>query len=218
MRDKERAAVYQEQMEDMLNGGVASNLDPSEIKECQGPVHYISHYEVINLKSSSTPVRIVFNSSAKFNGLSLEVHWVKGLDLMNNMLGIILRFREGRITMAGNIRKMYHSMHMSLLDHHTNRFFISFLMEVDREPDKYMMNRVSFGDKPAGSIATLALRKTAEEFKEQYPRAAEVILTNTYVDDMLDNFDHTQEALQTTISWIWWIFNEGVDKKYAQRK
>ena len=71
-------------------------------------------------------------------------------------------------------------------------------MEIDREPDIYMMNRVSFGDKPAGSIATLALRKTAEEFKERYPRAAEVLLTNTYVDDMLDSFDHTQEVIQTT--------------------
>ena len=82
-------------MEDMLNRGVASKLDPSEIKEYQGPVHYISHREVINSKSSSTSVRIVFYSSAKFNGLSLNGHWIKGPDLMNNMLGIILRFREG---------------------------------------------------------------------------------------------------------------------------
>ena len=196
MRDKERAAVYQEQMEDMLNRGVASKLDPSEIAAYQGPVQYISHHEVINSKSSSTPVRIVFNSSAKFNGLSLNDHWAKRPDLMNNMLGIILRFREGQIAMAGDIKKMYHSIHMSLLDQHTHRFLWR-NMEVDREPDKYMMNRVSFGDKPAGSIATLALRKTAEEFKEQYPRAAEVILTNTYVDDMLDSFIHAPEALQT---------------------
>ena len=120
MRDKKRAVVYQEQMEDMLNRGVASKLNHSELKEYQGPVQYISHHEVINSKSSSTPVRIVFNSSAKFNGLSLNDYWVKGPDLMNNMLGIILRFREGQFALAGDIKKMYHSIHMSLLDQHTH--------------------------------------------------------------------------------------------------
>lgn len=195
-RDKERAAVYQEQMEDMLTRGVASKLTAAEIQEYQGPVQYISHHEVINPKSTSTPVRIVFNSSAKFNGFSLNDHWVKGPDLMSNMLGIILRFREGRIAMAGDIKKMYHSIHISTLDQHTHRFLWRD-MEVDREPDVYIMKRVSFGDKPAGAIATLALRKTAEEYKSTHPRAAEVILTNTYVDDLLDSFKDTPVATET---------------------
>ena len=36
-----------------------------------------------------------------------------------------------------------------------------------RRPDVYKITRVSFGDKPAGSIAALALRKTAQMSEEE---------------------------------------------------
>ena len=45
------------------------------------------------------------------------------------------------------------------------------------------MTSVSFGDKPAGNIATVALRKTAELQKNEFPIAANEILNSTYVDD-----------------------------------
>ena len=35
-------------------------------------------------------------------------------------------------------------------------------MDVAKEPDKYVITAVSFGDRPAGNIATMALRKSAE--------------------------------------------------------
>ena len=57
----------------------------------------------------------------------------------------------------------------------------------NRRPDIYMMTSVSFGDKPAGAIASLALRKTAEYSSSEYPAAAKMIIKNTYVDDILDS-------------------------------
>ena len=38
-------------------------------------------------------------------------------------------------------------------------------LDITREPDTYVMNTVSFGDKPAGTITTVALRKAAEMMK-----------------------------------------------------
>ena len=192
-RDQERSEVYQEQIEDMVTRDVARQLSAKIMDEYNGPVHYISHHEVIKAESTSTPCRIVFNSSAKCNGYSLNDYWAKGPDLMNSMLGILLRFREGQIALVGDIRKMYHSVHLSLLDQHTHRFLWRNL-EVEREPDTYAMTRVCFGDKPAGAIATVALRKTVEEYKDQYPRAVDVILKNTYVDDIIDSFEDVTEA------------------------
>ena len=55
---------------------------------------------------------------------------------------------------------------------------------------------MSFADKLAGNIVNVALRKTAHEGKHIYPRAAEVILKNTYVDDMLDSFTSLDEVIQ----------------------
>ena len=65
---------------------------------------------------------------------------------------------------------MYHSVSISKLDQHTHRFLWRD-MEVDRDPDIYVLKKVSFGDRPGGNIATLALRKTAEEGKDLYPSA-----------------------------------------------
>ena len=41
---------------------------------------------------------------------------MKGTSLINNLAGILLRFREDYIGMAGDIQKMYHAIRISELD------------------------------------------------------------------------------------------------------
>ena len=67
-------------------------------------------------------------------------------------------------------------------------------MDVAKEPDTYVITAVSFGDRPAGNIATMALRKTAEMEIENYPSAAAMIIKNTYVDDVVDSVKSVEEA------------------------
>ena len=143
------------------------------------------------------PCRSVFNSSAKFQGYTLNEYWAKGPDLLNNLLAVLVRFRENRIAISGNIRKMYYAVKIDSIDQHTHRFLWR-NMEIEREPDVYVITSVSFGDKPAGNIATLALRKTAEMGKETYPKAANVIQNSTYVDDEIDSVDSLNEAKELT--------------------
>ena len=187
LKNKPHAETYQSQISDMLERNVARKLSNDEVFNYTGPVHYISHHEVLKKDSLSTPCRIVFNSSAKFHGYSLNDCWAKGPDVINDMLGILLRFREGQFALAGDIKKMYHSVHLSVLDMHTHRFLWRDL-DVSRNPDTYVMTRVSFGDKPAGAIATVALRRTALEHAESSPKAANAIINNSYIDDILDSF------------------------------
>ena len=110
--DEAQFKKYAEQIDDMISRGVARKLTRKELDEYTGPVHYLSHHEVIKPESTSTPCRIVFNSSAKCNGQSLNDYWAKGPDLMNNLLGIMIRLREGQVAFAGDIRKMYHAIKM----------------------------------------------------------------------------------------------------------
>ena len=71
-------------------------------------------------------------------------------------------------------------------------------METTREPDIYVIQRVSFGDKPSGVIATVALRKTTEMGKDQFPEASQVILNNTYMDDIIESVNNREKAKQIT--------------------
>ena len=207
LKNQSHADTYQAQIVDMIERNVARKLSKEEIDKYDGPVQYISHHEVLKKDSVSTPCRIVFNSSAKHNGYSLNDYWAKGPDVINNMLGILLRFREGQFALAGDIRKMYHSVYLSTLDSHTHRFLWRDL-DTTKDPDTYIMTRVSFGDKPAGTIATVALRKTAQEHSQMYPTAASSIVQNSYIDDILDSFDDANE-LSETASNIEWILSTG---------
>ena len=146
--------MYAEQINDMIERGVARKLTKEELDEYTGPVHYLSHHEVMKPESTSTPCRIVFNSSAKCNGHSVNDYWKKGPDLINNLLGIMIRLREGQVAFAGDIRKMYHAIKMSLVDQHKHRFL--WRNEETDEPSTYVITSVSFGDKPSGNIATVA--------------------------------------------------------------
>ena len=56
------------------------------------------------------------------------------------------------------------------------------------------MTSVSFGDKPAGNIAMAALHKTAEMGRDKFPEAADTVVNNTYIGDMIDSFNSIELA------------------------
>ena len=113
----------------------------------------------------------------------LNEYWAKGRDLLNSLLGIIIRFRENEIAFIGDIKKMYHTVRTGVIEQHTHRFHWRD-MDITREPDTHVIQRISFGDKPSGTIATVAVQKTAEMAIENYPRASELLINNTYMDDI----------------------------------
>ena len=50
-------------MKKYIDRGVIVRIPPEELREWKGPVNYVSHHAVHKPESSSTPVRIVMNSS-----------------------------------------------------------------------------------------------------------------------------------------------------------
>ena len=57
-------------------------------------------------------------------------------------------------------------------------------MDITREPDTHVIQRISYGDKPSETIATVALQKTAGMAIENYRRASELLINNTYMDNI----------------------------------
>lgn len=189
--------MYCKQINDMIDRGAARKLSEKEMNNYGGPVFYISHHEVLKPESKSTPCRIVFNSSANYRGHILNDYYAKGPDMLNNLVGVLLRFREKSVAMIGDIGKMYHSIDIPLLDQMTHRFLWREL-NVEKQPDTYVMTSVNMGDRPSGTMAMVALRKTAEMSKTKFPRSSETILTNSYMDDIPESTDTIQDAMRIT--------------------
>ena len=82
----------------------------------------MAHHAVVRPEKKTTPIRIVFNSSASFNGHTLNDYWFKGPDLLNNLFGVLIRFRENPVALCGDITKMYHMISIPPLDQHVHRF------------------------------------------------------------------------------------------------
>jgi hypothetical protein len=127
--------------------------------------------------------------------MSLNAALAKGPDgYMNNLVGLLLRWREEAVAVVGDIRKMFHSVFLEELEQHCHRFLWRDLT-LDKKPDVYVMLRVNMGDKPAPAICTEAIYLTADKFQVLSPQAAQVLRKSTYVDDIVDSFPSRETAV-----------------------
>lgn len=197
LKNPQHAESYDRQIKEMEEMGFARKVTQEELKSYDGPVHYIAHHAVVRPEKKSTPVRIVFNSSATYKGHTLNDYWYKGPDLLNSLFGVILRFRENPVAICADISKMYHMITIPIYDQQVHRFLWRNL-EVEKEPDTFVKTVLTFGDRPSPTMAIVALRKTAELNEADEPKAAEAITKNTYMDDICDSVDSVDEANKLT--------------------
>ncbi|KAG1697393.1 hypothetical protein GQR58_006003 [Nymphon striatum] len=189
LRNPKLATSYAEQMNELVDLGFARKLSKEEIKSYKGPVQYIAHREVINPDKISTPLRIVFNC------IKLNEYMYKGPDLLNNLWGVLLRFRENKVAINADISKMYHRILIPERDQHLHRYLWRNL-DIHCEVEHCVKTVLTFGDKAAPAMALTALQKTAEENKTRFPRASQTLAANTYMDDICDSVDTIKEAGQ----------------------
>ena len=206
-KNPDHAEAYDKQMREMNEMNFSRKLSKEELTSYKGPIHYISHHEVVRPNNKSTPIRIVFNSSASYKGHRLNDYWMKGPDLLNSLLGVLLRFRENKVAINADISKMYHRVLIPERDQHVHRYLWR-NMNVQQEPDVYVKTVLTFGDKPAPAMAQTALLKTAEEGEKRYPEAAKVLKESTYMDDICDSV-HSEEQARTITSEIDEILHNG---------
>lgn len=222
LKDPEWRKVYSTQIQDMIDRKAARLVSQEELDKWKGAKHFITHLAAVNPKSKTTPVRICFNSSQKFYGpggtpISLNSCLAKGPDAyLNNILGILCRFREENTAIQGDIRKMYNSVLLSLEDQMVHLFL--WRSDASQKPDVYAVCVVNIGDRPAGAIATECAYMTADMYSKEFPLAAATIKESSYVDDVVDSVNGIQNAkrLASEVSYIYekanmhikeWIFS-----------
>lgn len=76
----------------MVERGAAKKLTKEMIDNWDGAVWYISHLVAPNPHSLKTPVCIVWNSSQKFEGMSLNDLLLKGPDVLYPIRAVLPKF------------------------------------------------------------------------------------------------------------------------------
>lgn len=191
-REPEWKATYAAQVHEMVERRAAMKLSKDVLQAWTGPVWYISHLIVPNPHSVTTPVRLVWNSSQKCRGVSLNDLLLKGPDVLNSIRAVLLRFRRGQFAALGDIKKMYNSVWLEDQEVHLHRFL--WRDSEKEELGEYAVTRVNIGDKPAGCIAQLAMRETGN--LPQFSHLEEerrVLQEDSYVDDLLTSHDNLDQ-------------------------
>ena len=70
---------------------------------------YLPHHPVINPKKPDK-IRVVFDTTAKNKGQSLNSSLYTGPDLLNSSIGVLLRFRNNNILIVADVEAIFHQV------------------------------------------------------------------------------------------------------------
>ncbi|XP_055605543.1 uncharacterized protein LOC129753723 [Uranotaenia lowii] len=155
---------------------------------------FLPHHPVLKEASTTTKVRVVFDASCKTSsGISLNDTLLLGPTIQQDLRSIILRSRTKQILIVSDVEKMFRQVYVRKEDRPLQ--CILWRSSPEKEIDVYEMNTVTYGTKPAPFLATRALKQLAMDEKEHYSRAAQVLQTDVYMDDVITGADSKEEAI-----------------------
>ncbi|XP_062538896.1 uncharacterized protein LOC134207186 [Armigeres subalbatus] len=191
-KDPELAQVLEQKITDYINKGYIRKLSQKEIDQHSARTWYLPIFAVTNINKPGK-VRLVWDAAATAFGKSLNSALLKGPDQTCSLFAILLRFREGRIGLTGDIREMFHQVLIREADQTSQRFFWK---ESTGEIGVYAMRVMTFGACCSPSSAQFVKNMNAERFRERSPAAYEAITKSHYVDDIFISVDSEEEAIQ----------------------
>ena len=169
-------------MKNIFDKGFAEKCDSSSEN---GKTWYLPHHGVYHPKKPNK-IRVVFDCSAKYGGVSLNSLLLQGPDLTNQIIGVLTRFREDQVALVGDIESMFYQVRVPKDQRDMLRFVWWPEGDLSAELQEYQMCVHLFGGTHSPSTCNYALRKTAKDNTEEFgEEAASTLINNFYVDDML---------------------------------
>lgn len=190
---REQYVTFMDEYEEL--GHMKEVQTSTDDKNALRPTYYLPHHAVFKPSSSTTKTRVVFDGSAKTtNGRSLNDILMVGPTVQQDLYSIVLRFRTHEIVFTADITKMYRQVKIHPEDASLQR--ILWRKSPDQQLKTYELSTVTYGTASAPFLATRSLNKLAEEEFDKYPRAAEILQRDFYVDDALSGSNNLDDALQ----------------------
>ena len=168
MKDDRLHQQYTEFMQEILGKGYAKE---SKSTQQDGRVWYLPHHGVYHPRKPDK-IRVVFDCSSKLNGRSINKELLMGLDLTNQLIGVLTRFRQEEVAVIADIEKMY--FQILVADEH--RSLLRFLWWKDGDMSKEIIDHEIcvhvFGGVSSGACSNYALRRTAIENENKHGKDA----------------------------------------------
>jgi len=170
---------------------VETSLQPT------GLVHYIPHHAVIKPDKSTTKLRIVYDASAKPQkaNKSLNNCLYRGPVMLNDLTGIMLRFRTHPIAVVSDIENAFLKVGLQENQRDVTRFF--WLKDInnpvfnDSNIQEYRFARVPFGVVSGPFL----LGATVDSHLSKYESdMADMLKRDIYVDNLITGVQSTSEA------------------------
>ena len=185
---------YFDFMQKLLEKGHAEPAPKAELSS-SSPRWYLPHFGVYHPQKPDK-IRVVFDSAAETKGTSLNKALLSGPDLTNNLLGILLRFRQDTVAFVADFEQMFHSFLVQEQHRDLLRFFWYKNNDPNEELTEYRMKVHVFGNTSSRAVATFCLRKTAEVGEQEFGSdAKDFVYNNFYVDDGLKSVAKPAEAI-----------------------
>ena len=178
---------YDSEIKKMIAEGYIEEIDPESTVGDR--VWYLPHHHVINPKKP-TKLRVVFDCASRYKGCSLNERVHQGPDLVNGLLGVILRFRLYRYAIQADIKGMYNQVIVPEGD----RDALRLLWKVGGKIVHFRMRVHLFGGVWCSSVATYALRRIIHDHPDAHPLLVSAVLRSMYVDDCLISVNTREEA------------------------
>jgi hypothetical protein len=97
------------------------------------------------------------------------------------------------VCFTADIAKTYRQINVHQQDRNPQR--ILWRYSSDESIQEYNLTTVTYGTSSAPYLATLCLKKLADDNRYQYPTTAQVLSNDFYVDDLLSGTSNLQDAI-----------------------
>ncbi|XP_042229944.1 uncharacterized protein LOC121873355 [Homarus americanus] len=103
---------YAEEMKQLLCKDYAELVPASQLTANPGKTWFLPHLPVLNPKKPDK-ILIVFDCASVYANTSLNSQVLQGPDLNNKLLGILIRFPQGRTAIMADIEVMFHQIRVT---------------------------------------------------------------------------------------------------------
>ena len=187
---------YDSVIKEQLHSGIVEVVENPSKGEV-GKVHYIPHHAFIRRDKLTTKLRVVYDASAKSDGVALNDCLYTGPSLAGNIFDVLMRFLVHQVALTGDIEKAFLMVDMAEEDRDVLRFL--WVDDIDNPSPEIVVlrfTRVVFGVSSSPFLLKATIKHHIERYKEADPEFVEKFLRSIYVDDLSSGAPETNKGYE----------------------